>query len=49
MHDMLVDEDPLEQVKFVHLFKVNVLNLHVIIMKPDIKLIISVARLNYPN
>ena len=41
----LVDEDPLGQVKFVHLFKVTVLNLHVIMMKPETKLIILAARL----
>ena len=35
----------LGQVKFVHLFKAVVLNLHVIMMKPEIKLIISAARL----
>ena len=42
---MLMDEDPLGQVKFVGLLKVTVLNLHVIMTKPDIKLIISAARL----
>ena len=42
---MLIDEDPLRQVKFVQLFKVTVLNLHVVMMKPEIKLIISAARL----
>ena len=36
---------PLGQVKFVRLFKVTLLNLHVIMMKPDIKLIISAVRL----
>ena len=45
IHVMLMDEDPLGQVKFVSLFKVTVLNLHVIMMKPEIKLIISAARL----
>ena len=35
-----MDEDPLGQVKFVHLFKVTVLNLHVIMMKPETNLII---------
>ena len=30
IHDMLIDKDPLGQVKFVHLFKVTVLNWHVI-------------------
>ena len=45
MHDMLIDKDPLGQVKFVRLFKVTVLNLHVIMKKPEIKLIISAARL----
>ena len=43
---MLIDEDPLGQVKFVRLFKVAVLNLHVIMMKPAIKLIISAAKLS---
>ena len=38
-------KNPFGQVKFVHLFKVIVLNLHVIMMKPETKLIISVARL----
>ena len=33
---MLIDEDRLRQVKFVNLFKVAVLNLHEIVMKPDI-------------
>ena len=34
IHDKLIDEDPSGQlVKFVHLFKVTVLNLHVIMMK----------------
>ena len=41
----LIDEDPLGQVKFVHLLKVTVLNLHVIMMKPKTKLIILAARL----
>ena len=45
IHDMLIDEDPLGQVKFVRLFKVTVLNLCVIMMKPKIKLMISAARL----
>ena len=45
IHDMLIDEDPLGQVKFVCLFKVTVLYLHEIMMKPEIKLIISTARL----
>ena len=39
-------KNPLRQVKFVRLFKVAVLNLHVIMMKPEIKLIISAARLD---
>ena len=40
-HDQqLIDEDPLGQAKFVHLFKVTALNLHAIMMKPEIKLII---------
>ena len=43
---MLIDEDPLGQVKFVRLFKVAVLNLHVIMMKPAIKLKISAAKLS---
>ena len=38
---MLIGE---EQLKFVRLFKVTVLNLLVIIMKPKFKLIISAAR-----
>ena len=38
---MLIDEDPLGQVKFVGLFKVTVLNLHKIMRKPEIKLIIQ--------
>ena len=37
---MLIDEDPLGHVKFVRLFKVTVLHLQVIMMKPEIKLII---------
>ena len=36
---------PLGQVKFVRLFKATVLNLYVIMMKPEIELIISAARL----
>ena len=48
MYDMLIDEDPLRQVKFVRLFKVTVLNLLVSIIKPEItpeiKPIISAAR-----
>ena len=43
-HYKLIDED-LGQVKFVHLFKVTVLNLHVIMIKPKVNLIISAARL----
>ena len=43
---MFIDEDPLTQVKFVHLFKVTVLNLHVIMMKPGTKLINSAVRLS---
>ena len=43
--DKLIDEDPLGQVKFVHLFKVTVLNLHVIMIKPKVNLIILAARL----
>ena len=42
---MLINEDPFEQVEFEHLYEVTVLNLHVIMMKPEIKLIISAARL----
>ena len=34
-------KNPLGEVKFVHLFEVTVLNLHVIMMKPEIKLIIQ--------
>ena len=34
IHDMFIDEHLLEQVQFVHLFKVPVLHLHVIMMKP---------------
>ena len=41
----LIDEDPLGQVKFAHLFKVTVLNLHMIMTKPETKLIILAARL----
>ena len=37
--------NPLGQVTFVRLFKVTALNLHVIMMKPEIKPIISAARL----
>ena len=48
-HDMLINEDPLGQVKFVRLFKVTLLNLHEIMMKPEIKLIISTARLYGAN
>ena len=36
-------KNPLGQVKVARLFKVTVLNLHVIMMKPEIKLIISAA------
>ena len=36
IYDMLIHEDPFGQVKFVRLSKVTVLNLHVIIMKPEI-------------
>ena len=36
---MFVDEDPLGQAIFALLFKVTVLNLHEIMMKPEIKLI----------
>ena len=38
---MFIDEDHLGQVKFGQLFKVTVLNLHVIMIKPEIKLIIQ--------
>ena len=38
-------KNPLGQLKFVRLFRVTVLNLHVIIMKPKFKLINSAARL----
>ena len=38
--DMLIDEDPLGEVKFVQLFKVTVISLHAIMMKPEIKLIL---------
>ena len=41
---MFIDQNPLEQIKLVHLFKVTGLNLHVIIMKPKIQLIFSAAR-----
>ena len=44
-HEKLIDEDPLGQVKFGHLLKVTVLNLHVIMMKPETKLITLAARL----
>ena len=43
IHDMLIDEDPLGQANFVRLFKVTVLTLHAIMMKPELKLIISAA------
>ena len=33
IHDMLINEDSYGQVKFVHLFKVTVLNLQVIMLK----------------
>ena len=36
---MLINEDHLGQVKFVRLFKVTLLNLHEIMIKPGIKLI----------
>ena len=42
---MLIEKDPLGQVKFVHLLKVTVLNLHLTLMKPEIQLIISEAGL----
>ena len=35
-----MDEEPLGQVRFVDLFKDNVLNLHAIMMKLEIKLTI---------
>ena len=35
----------LGQVKFVRLFKITVLSLYVLMMKPEIKLIISAVRL----
>ena len=38
IHNMLINEDHMGQVKFVCLFKVTVLNLHEIMMKPKIKL-----------
>ena len=44
-HDMLIDEDPLGQVEFVHIFKVVMIYLHVIMIKPEIKLTILAARL----
>ena len=34
---MLIDDDPWGQIKFVLLFKVIVLNLQVIMIKPEIK------------
>ena len=40
---MFIDEDPLGQVKFVHLFIVTVLNSHVIMKKAETKLIILAA------
>ena len=43
-HDKLINEDPLGQVKFVHLFKVTVLNLHVIMIKPKVNFIILAAK-----
>ena len=42
---MLIDDDPWGQVKFVRLVEVAVLNLHEIMMKPEIKLMILLARL----
>ena len=36
-HDMLIDDDPWGQIKFVLLFKVIVLNLQMIMIKPEIK------------
>ena len=51
IHNMLIYEDPLAQVKFLHLFKVTVLNLHVIMIWQEIELIISeykVARVHAP-
>ena len=44
IHDIFVDENPLGQVKFVQLFKVTMLHLHVIMMRPEMKLITSAAR-----
>ena len=46
-YDMLIGKEPFWTSLFEHLFDVTVLNLHVIMMKPEIKLIISVARLNW--
>ena len=42
---MLIDDDPSGQVKFVCLFEVTVLNLHEIMMKREIELMILIARL----
>ena len=36
IQNMLIDEDPLGQAKFVHLLKFTVQNLHEIMMKPEI-------------
>ena len=44
---MSIVEEPFGTSEFVLLFKVTVLNLYVTIMKPEIKLIISAARLYY--
>ena len=38
IHNMLINEDHMGQVKFVRLFKVTALSLHEIMMKPEIKL-----------
>ena len=43
---MLIAEGPLGQVKFVRLLKVTVLKHEIMMMKPEIKLIISTARLH---
>ena len=45
MHNKLMDEDPLGQVKFLHVLRVFTLNFHVIIMRSEIKLIILADRL----
>ena len=52
--DKLIDEDPLEKVKLEHLLKATALNLHVIVMTPEMYYVwycyaISVLENNYNN